>query len=186
MAPQHGNSHFCEFVSQPVWEYLQKYSNQYTSLYPSAWGHATSGGLIVKPMVTSKHPGAGPGRRFLLKSKHSGEGPCAKGQGWLQTYIHKMYANYLKLIHLYILYTYTLHRHISSPYLYIWSIQRHDPDIHWPVSRVPRIPSLVAGHTTGARPLSYSPTTPLICRREALDAGIKKLNHRGVASVTVS
>ena len=21
-------------------------------------------------------------RRFLLKSKHAGEGPCAKGQGW--------------------------------------------------------------------------------------------------------
>ena len=29
------------------------------------------------------------------------------------------------------------------------------------------------------------PTTPLICRREALDAGIKKSNHRGVASVNV-
>ena len=36
------------------------------------------------------------------------------------------------------------------------------------------------------RTLSYSPTTPLICRREALDAGIKKSNHRGVASVNVS
>ena len=36
------------------------------------------------------------------------------------------------------------------------------------------------------RRLSYSPTTPLICRRETLDAGIKKSNHRGVASAYVS
>ena len=42
------------------------------------------------------------------------------------------------------------------------------------------------GYLTNGVNLSYSPTTPLICRREALDDGIKKLNHRGVASLNVS
>ena len=60
--------------------YLQKDSNQYYSLFPSAWGQATyvPGRMIVKPRVTRKY-----WHMSLLKSKHPGEGPCAKGQGWL-------------------------------------------------------------------------------------------------------
>ena len=46
-------------LNQP--ESIYKNTQTSTSLFPSAWGQATyvSGRLIVKPRVTSKHPGAG-------------------------------------------------------------------------------------------------------------------------------
>ena len=67
-----------------------------TSLFPFAWGQATygSGRLIVKPRVTSKHPGAG----LCSRANILANVPLQKARvGCKLIYIYQMYANYLKL-----------------------------------------------------------------------------------------
>ena len=81
-------------LNQP--ESICKNTQTSTSLFPSAWGQATyvSGRLIVKPRVTSKHPGAGLCSRANILAKV----PVPKARvGCNFIHIYPMYANYLKL-----------------------------------------------------------------------------------------